>query len=84
MCVCVCCSEHAVCHSENPVSNSEHPVYISEHVVVNTLCVIVNLLRPFRYRIRCNCVLPGFISTPMTDKVPERVIHKVRGEGSTR
>ncbi|XP_056438649.1 estradiol 17-beta-dehydrogenase 8-like [Gadus chalcogrammus] len=30
-----------------------------------------------RYRIRCNCVLPGFISTPMTDKVPERVIHKM-------
>ncbi|CAL8299982.1 unnamed protein product [Lota lota] len=30
-----------------------------------------------RHRIRCNCVLPGFISTPMTDKVPEKVIHKM-------
>ncbi|XP_062414417.1 estradiol 17-beta-dehydrogenase 8 isoform X2 [Pungitius pungitius] len=29
-----------------------------------------------RFGIRCNCVLPGFISTPMTDKVPERVISK--------
>ncbi|TKS89110.1 Estradiol 17-beta-dehydrogenase 8 [Collichthys lucidus] len=30
-----------------------------------------------RFGIRCNCVLPGFISTPMTDKVPEKVINKV-------
>ncbi|XP_077446328.1 (3R)-3-hydroxyacyl-CoA dehydrogenase isoform X2 [Stigmatopora argus] len=29
-----------------------------------------------RFGIRCNCVLPGFISTPMTDKVPEKVIVK--------
>ncbi|XP_068431975.1 (3R)-3-hydroxyacyl-CoA dehydrogenase isoform X2 [Clinocottus analis] len=29
-----------------------------------------------RFGIRCNCVLPGFISTPMTDKVPEKVISK--------
>ncbi|XP_061616737.1 estradiol 17-beta-dehydrogenase 8 isoform X2 [Phyllopteryx taeniolatus] len=29
-----------------------------------------------RFGIRCNCVLPGFIATPMTDKVPERVIGK--------
>ena len=35
------------------------------------------LLLPFRFGIRCNCVLPGFISTPMTDKVPEKVIYKV-------
>lgn len=31
-----------------------------------------------RFGIRCNCVLPGFILTPMTDKVPEKVISKVR------
>uniref|UniRef100_A0A672YS97 (3R)-3-hydroxyacyl-CoA dehydrogenase n=1 Tax=Sphaeramia orbicularis TaxID=375764 RepID=A0A672YS97_9TELE len=30
-----------------------------------------------RFGIRCNCVLPGFISTPMTDKVPEKVINKM-------
>ncbi|KAJ8000107.1 hypothetical protein DPEC_G00201410 [Dallia pectoralis] len=30
-----------------------------------------------RYGIRCNCVLPGFITTPMTDKVPEKVITKI-------
>ncbi|CAL8292704.1 unnamed protein product [Merluccius merluccius] len=30
-----------------------------------------------RYGIRCNCVMPGFISTPMTDKVPEKVISKM-------
>ncbi|MEQ2197601.1 hypothetical protein XENOCAPTIV_000838, partial [Xenoophorus captivus] len=30
-----------------------------------------------RFGIRCNCVLPGFISTPMTDKVPEKVLVKV-------
>uniref|UniRef100_A0A3Q2FN73 (3R)-3-hydroxyacyl-CoA dehydrogenase n=1 Tax=Cyprinodon variegatus TaxID=28743 RepID=A0A3Q2FN73_CYPVA len=29
-----------------------------------------------RFGIRCNCVLPGFISTPMTDKVPEKVLDK--------
>uniref|UniRef100_A0A3Q3WLR8 (3R)-3-hydroxyacyl-CoA dehydrogenase n=1 Tax=Mola mola TaxID=94237 RepID=A0A3Q3WLR8_MOLML len=29
-----------------------------------------------KFGIRCNCVLPGFISTPMTDKVPEKVISK--------
>lgn len=31
-----------------------------------------------RFGIRCNCVLPGFISTPMTDKVPGKVINKVQ------
>ncbi|KAJ8273742.1 hypothetical protein GJAV_G00105030 [Gymnothorax javanicus] len=30
-----------------------------------------------RFGIRCNCVLPGFIATPMTDKVPEKVINKM-------
>ncbi|XP_078146584.1 (3R)-3-hydroxyacyl-CoA dehydrogenase [Centroberyx gerrardi] len=30
-----------------------------------------------RFGIRCNCVLPGFISTPMTEKVPEKVINKM-------
>uniref|UniRef100_A0A667XZQ2 (3R)-3-hydroxyacyl-CoA dehydrogenase n=1 Tax=Myripristis murdjan TaxID=586833 RepID=A0A667XZQ2_9TELE len=30
-----------------------------------------------RFGIRCNCVLPGFILTPMTDKVPEKVITKM-------
>ncbi|XP_023651930.2 (3R)-3-hydroxyacyl-CoA dehydrogenase [Paramormyrops kingsleyae] len=29
------------------------------------------------FGIRCNCVLPGFITTPMTDKVPEKVISKI-------
>ncbi|KAM8883231.1 (3R)-3-hydroxyacyl-CoA dehydrogenase [Synchiropus picturatus] len=31
-----------------------------------------------RFGIRCNCVLPGFISTPMTEKVPEKVISKMK------
>ncbi|KAJ4927978.1 hypothetical protein JOQ06_015778 [Pogonophryne albipinna] len=31
-----------------------------------------------RFGIRCNCVLPGFISTPMTDKVPEKVISRMK------
>ncbi|XP_075867625.1 (3R)-3-hydroxyacyl-CoA dehydrogenase isoform X2 [Nelusetta ayraudi] len=31
-----------------------------------------------RFGIRCNCVLPGFILTPMTDKVPEKVISKMK------
>ncbi|XP_049459159.1 estradiol 17-beta-dehydrogenase 8 isoform X1 [Epinephelus fuscoguttatus] len=31
-----------------------------------------------RFGIRCNCVLPGFILTPMTDKVPEKVITKMK------
>ncbi|GAA6234395.1 estradiol 17-beta-dehydrogenase 8-like [Lates japonicus] len=31
-----------------------------------------------RFGIRCNCVLPGFISTPMTDKVPDKVITKMK------
>ncbi|XP_026888293.1 estradiol 17-beta-dehydrogenase 8 isoform X2 [Electrophorus electricus] len=30
-----------------------------------------------RYGIRCNCVLPGFIATPMTEKVPEKVMNKI-------
>ncbi|XP_051527790.1 estradiol 17-beta-dehydrogenase 8-like isoform X2 [Myxocyprinus asiaticus] len=30
-----------------------------------------------KFGIRCNCVLPGFISTPMTDQVPEKVISKL-------
>ncbi|KAM4696548.1 (3R)-3-hydroxyacyl-CoA dehydrogenase [Rhinophrynus dorsalis] len=32
-----------------------------------------------RYGIRCNTVLPGFISTPMTDKVPQKVLDKFAG-----
>ncbi|KAM4725946.1 (3R)-3-hydroxyacyl-CoA dehydrogenase isoform 2-T2 [Anableps anableps] len=31
-----------------------------------------------RFGIRCNCVLPGFISTPMTEKVPEKVLEKMK------
>ncbi|KPP71310.1 estradiol 17-beta-dehydrogenase 8-like, partial [Scleropages formosus] len=30
-----------------------------------------------KFGIRCNCVLPGFIATPMTDKIPEKVLSKV-------
>uniref|UniRef100_A0A8D0HQT6 Hydroxysteroid 17-beta dehydrogenase 8 n=1 Tax=Sphenodon punctatus TaxID=8508 RepID=A0A8D0HQT6_SPHPU len=30
-----------------------------------------------RYGIRCNTVLPGFIRSPMTDKVPQKVLDKV-------
>lgn len=30
-----------------------------------------------KYGIRCNSVLPGFIATPMTDVVPEKVIEKM-------
>ncbi|XP_053159508.1 (3R)-3-hydroxyacyl-CoA dehydrogenase [Hemicordylus capensis] len=29
-----------------------------------------------RYNIRCNTVLPGFIRSPMTDKVPQKVLDK--------
>lgn len=32
-----------------------------------------------RYRIRCNSVLPGFIKTPMAQKVPQKVLDKVVG-----
>lgn len=32
-----------------------------------------------RHGIRCNSVLPGFIATPMTQKVPQKVIDKVTG-----
>lgn len=32
-----------------------------------------------RHGIRCNSVLPGFIATPMTEKVPQKVKDKVTG-----
>ncbi|XP_006860411.1 PREDICTED: estradiol 17-beta-dehydrogenase 8 [Chrysochloris asiatica] len=32
-----------------------------------------------RHGIRCNSVLPGFIATPMTQKVPQKVLNKVTG-----
>ncbi|XP_074826770.1 (3R)-3-hydroxyacyl-CoA dehydrogenase isoform X2 [Natator depressus] len=32
-----------------------------------------------RFGIRCNVVLPGFIATPMTDKVPPKVLQKFAG-----
>lgn len=31
----------------------------------------------YRFGIRCNAVLPGFIQTPMTDAVPDKVLEKV-------
>ncbi|KAM9386173.1 (3R)-3-hydroxyacyl-CoA dehydrogenase [Pholidichthys leucotaenia] len=31
-----------------------------------------------KFGIRCNCVLPGFIATPMTEKVPEKVITMIK------
>ncbi|KAM3912441.1 (3R)-3-hydroxyacyl-CoA dehydrogenase [Leptodactylus fuscus] len=30
-----------------------------------------------KFDIRCNTVLPGFIATPMTDKVPQKVMDKI-------
>ncbi|KAM9234035.1 (3R)-3-hydroxyacyl-CoA dehydrogenase isoform 2-T2 [Dugong dugon] len=32
-----------------------------------------------RHGIRCNSVLPGFIATPMTQKMPQKVLDKVTG-----
>ncbi|KAM8952783.1 (3R)-3-hydroxyacyl-CoA dehydrogenase [Pelodytes ibericus] len=32
-----------------------------------------------KFGIRCNTVLPGFISSPMTDKVPQKVLDKFSG-----
>ncbi|XP_077340814.1 (3R)-3-hydroxyacyl-CoA dehydrogenase [Lithobates pipiens] len=32
-----------------------------------------------KFDIRCNTVLPGFIATPMTDKVPQKVLDKFAG-----
>nr|KAF6462037.1 hydroxysteroid 17-beta dehydrogenase 8 [Molossus molossus] len=34
-----------------------------------------------RHGIRCNSVLPGFITTPMTQKVSQKVLDKVGGHG---
>jgi len=33
-----------------------------------------------RYNINANCIQPGFIKTPMTDKMPEKVIAKFVAE----
>lgn len=33
-----------------------------------------------RFGVRCNAVLPGFIQTPMTEHVPEKVLENVRNE----
>uniref|UniRef100_A0A8C3CJE5 Estradiol 17-beta-dehydrogenase 8 n=1 Tax=Cairina moschata TaxID=8855 RepID=A0A8C3CJE5_CAIMO len=33
-----------------------------------------------RFGIRCNVVLPGFITTPMTAKVPPKVLEKFAGQ----
>jgi 17beta-estradiol 17-dehydrogenase/3alpha(17beta)-hydroxysteroid dehydrogenase (NAD+) len=30
-----------------------------------------------RYNIRVNCIIPGFVKTPMTDKIPEKVLEKI-------
>lgn len=30
-----------------------------------------------RYGIRVNCILPGFITTPMTDAVPQDILQRV-------
>lgn len=30
-----------------------------------------------RYKIRCNCILPGYIKTPMTDKVPKKYLEQM-------
>lgn len=33
-----------------------------------------------RFGVRCNAVLPGFIQTPMTEHVPEKVLENVRSK----
>lgn len=30
-----------------------------------------------RYNIRVNCIIPGFIKTPMTGKIPDKVLEKI-------
>ncbi|KAL7883062.1 hypothetical protein SRHO_G00007200 [Serrasalmus rhombeus] len=30
-----------------------------------------------KYGIRCNCILPGFIASPMTENLPEKVMSKI-------
>lgn len=30
-----------------------------------------------KFGIRCNCILPGFINTPMTKLVPDKVVQKI-------
>lgn len=30
-----------------------------------------------KFNIRCNAILPGFIVTPMTDHVPEKILHSI-------
>ncbi|XP_036422961.1 estradiol 17-beta-dehydrogenase 8 [Colossoma macropomum] len=30
-----------------------------------------------KYGIRCNCILPGFIASPMTENMPEKVMSKI-------
>ena len=31
-----------------------------------------------KYKIRCNCIMPGFIKSPMTDKIPEKHLQKLK------
>ena len=38
-------------------------------------------MSPSRFGIRCNAVLPGFVCTPMSARVPSKVLAKVGDVG---
>ncbi|KAB1261257.1 Estradiol 17-beta-dehydrogenase 8 [Camelus dromedarius] len=61
------------------ITRDEFLLHMSEDDWDRVIAVNLKVVTSEPHGIRCNSVLPGFIKTPMIQKVPQKVLDKVTG-----